>query len=180
MDGVLAVITCFGGNFEPRNWAFCSGQIMAISQNQALFSLLGTTYGGNGTTTFALPDLRGRTPVSSGQSPGGSNYALGQMSGSENVTLNINNLPAHSHNGNVTLSQNADSSDGSVNRAANTFPASYAGAYSAAATPGVTMATPGYAATIGNAGNGQPIAIRAPYLGVNYIICLNGIYPTRN
>src|SRR3977135_1047673 len=97
MDAYIALILLFGGNFEPRNWAFCNGQIMSISQNTALFSLLGTTYGGNGQTTFALPDLRGRVPVGQGQGPGLSNYSLGQVAGAENLFLSIAQLPSHTH-----------------------------------------------------------------------------------
>src|SRR5215212_4882735 len=88
----------FGGNFAPRGWALCNGQILPIAQNTALFSLLGTTYGGNGQTTFALPDLRSRVPIQFGQGPGLSNYDLGQVSGTENTTLTINQMPAHQHN----------------------------------------------------------------------------------
>lgn len=178
MQGVIGVVTCFAGDFAPRNWAFCNGQLLAIAQNQALFSILGTTYGGNGTTNFALPNLQSRTAVSSGAGPGLGNYTLGQMSGAESVTLSVTNLPAHVHNGPVSLQMDADSSEGSMSRAVNTYPAAYAGAYSA--TPGASMATPPYTVTIGNAGNSQPIPIRAPYLGINYIICLTGIFPSRN
>jgi microcystin-dependent protein len=99
MEGVLAVVTCFAADFAPKNWALCSGQILQISTNQALFSLLGTTYGGNGIQTFGLPDLRGRTPVSAGQGPGLSNYNLGQVTGAESVTLTTPNLPSHIHTG---------------------------------------------------------------------------------
>src|SRR5215207_9632471 len=93
----IGEIRMFGGNFAPRGWAFCEGQLLSIAQNTALFSILGTTYGGNGTTTFALPDLRGRVPIQPGQGPGLSPYTLGQMSGQENVTLLITNIPAHTH-----------------------------------------------------------------------------------
>src|SRR4051812_113885 len=94
----LGEIRMVGFNFAPRGWALCNGQILSIAQNTALFSILGTTYGGNGQTTFALPDLRGRVPVSAGQGPGLSSYDLGQVTGSENVTLTVQQLPAHSHN----------------------------------------------------------------------------------
>src|SRR3954468_23228168 len=93
----LGEIRMFGGNFAPRGWAFCNGQILSIAQNTALFSLLGTTYGGNGQTTFGLPDLRGRVAVSAGQGPGLSNYSLGELAGSESVTLTSANMPAHNH-----------------------------------------------------------------------------------
>src|SRR6185436_412469 len=94
----IGMIVMFAATFAPRNWAFCDGQLLSIAQNTALFSILGTTYGGNGQTTFALPDLRSRVPVSTGQGPGLSNYSLGQVGGTETVTLNINQLPAHVHN----------------------------------------------------------------------------------
>src|SRR5438105_10342167 len=93
----LGQIMLFGGNFAPRGWAFCNGQIMSIAQNTALFSLLGTTYGGDGITTFALPDLRGRAPVGQGQGPGLSNITLGEASGTESITLTIANMPGHNH-----------------------------------------------------------------------------------
>jgi len=93
----IGEISMFGGNFAPRNWAFCDGQLLAISQNTALFSLLGTIYGGDGRTTFALPDLRGRVPIHSGNGPGLSNYRVGQKGGTETVTLNVTQIPSHNH-----------------------------------------------------------------------------------
>jgi microcystin-dependent protein len=93
----IGQIMLFGGNFAPVGWALCNGQLMSIAQNTALFPILGTTYGGNGTTTFALPDLRGRAAVGFGQGPGLSNYDLGQSTGSEMVTLTVAQIPAHSH-----------------------------------------------------------------------------------
>src|SRR6185503_17212020 len=102
----LGMIIIVPYNFAPRGWAFCNGQILPIAQNTALFSLLGTTFGGNGQTTFALPDLRGRVPNSSGQGPGLSSYDLGQVGGVESETLTINQLPAHNHQ--VACLQNGD------------------------------------------------------------------------
>src|SRR5437879_6406836 len=93
----LGMIIIVPFNFAPRGWAFCAGQIMPIAQNTALFSLLGTAYGGNGETTFALPDLRSRLPIGAGQGPGLSPYALGQVSGTESVTLNVTQMPQHTH-----------------------------------------------------------------------------------
>ena len=93
----LGSIVMFAGNFEPRGWAFCAGQILSISQNSALFAILGTTFGGNGIQTFALPDLRGRGPVGTGQGPGLSDIVLGEMAGTENVTLTAANMPSHNH-----------------------------------------------------------------------------------
>ena len=105
MEGTIAEIRMFAGNFPPKNWAFCQSQILAISQNTALFSLLGTNYGGNGTTTFGLPDFRGRMPVGQGQGPGLSQYVLGELAGSETNTIANANFPAHSHpfSGSVTM-----------------------------------------------------------------------------
>ncbi|MGC4087610.1 MAG: tail fiber protein [Polyangiaceae bacterium] len=97
MEPFIGMIIVFAGNFAPRGWALCNGQLLPIAQNTALFSILGTTYGGDGRTTFALPDLRGRVPVHPGQGPGLSNYSLGQVSGTETVTLTTQNLPAHTH-----------------------------------------------------------------------------------
>src|SRR4030095_16919913 len=97
MDAFIGMIVMFGGNFAPRGWATCDGQLLSIAQNTALFSILGTTYGGNGQTTFRLPDLRGRVPIPPGTGPGLSSYVLGQMSGTENVTLNITQIPSHAH-----------------------------------------------------------------------------------
>jgi microcystin-dependent protein len=159
-------------NFAPRGWAFCNGQILPIAQNTALFSLLGTTYGGNGQTTFALPDLRGRVPISSGQGPGLSDYDLGQVGGSETDTLTANQLPMHNHLVNV----NADSGDSA--RVANTFLAN-----ASSDTPYVaTMGNPATMAPqmISNAGGSQPFGILQPYLTLNYCIALEGIFPSRS
>src|SRR3954470_22596670 len=97
MDPFIGQIILFAGNFAPKGWAFCSGQLLSIAQNSALFSLLGTTYGGNGQTTFALPDLRSRVPIHAGQGPGLTNYVQGEQTGVENVTLTTPQLPAHTH-----------------------------------------------------------------------------------
>lgn len=172
MDEFIGTIKAFGFNFAPRGWALCQGQLLPIAQNTALFSLLGTTYGGNGTTTFALPDLRGRMPIGQGQGPGLSNYVMGQMGGTENTSLIANNLPAHSH----TL--NAYSEAGDVASPANALLATSGTLdpeYRASGT-GVTMA----AGAIGVTGGGQPFNNVQPYLVVNYSICVNGIFPSRN
>lgn len=174
----MAVVTCFAADFAPKYWALCNGQIMQIATNQALFSLLGTTYGGNGVQTFGLPNLQGRTPVSPGQGPGLSNYNLGQVSGAEGVTLNVSNLPPHNHSGPVALQLQADSNPGSSTSVEFAYPAGLNGAY--ANTPNATMLAPTYAATIGNAGNNQPLSILSPYLAINYVICIYGIFPSRN
>lgn len=180
MEGTMAVVTCFAGNFAPRNWAYCSGQIMSISTNQALFSLLGTTYGGNGQTTFGLPDLRGRAPVSAGQGLGLPPFSLGQLTGTETVTLNASNLPPHVHTGPSVFKLSVDSTDGTVAEPDYNYPAGLAGAYNT--TQNGTMLEPTYPNTsvINPNGGSQPMPIRSPYLGMNYIICLFGIFPSRN
>jgi microcystin-dependent protein len=180
MEGVMAVVTCFAADFAPKNWAYCNGQILPIAQNQALFSLLGTTYGGNGVTTFALPDLRGRTALSTGQASGGSNYTLGQLGGTENVTLLAQNLPAHVHNGTIQLSIQADSNGGTETDAAANYPAGITNAYMNNPPATVNFATPTYQTTIQVAGGNQPVPVRVPYLVLNYVICMYGLFPSRN
>lgn len=180
MNGTLAVVTCFAANFAPRGWAYCNGQILAISTNQALFSLLGTTFGGNGQTTFALPDLRNRVPIGTGTGPGLGNYTLGQAAGSSTVTLTINNLPAHNHTGNVNVSIQCDAAAGTEANPDGMYPAGTAQAYGTTATPGIAMAAPAYTVAIQPAGGSQPMPTMPPYLGMNYIICLQGVFPSRN
>ena len=172
VETFLGEIRMFAGNFAPTGWAFCQGQLLPIAQNQALFSLLGTTYGGNGTTTFALPDLRGRVPVGFGQGPGLSNRVIGEQFGSELVTLNINQMPSHNH------TVNAVTTEGNQNLPTNSLPANtktldkeYSNA-NANTTMKATMVNP--------TGGSQPFGVSQPSLGVNFIIALQGIYPSRN
>lgn len=186
MEPFIGMIVMFGGNFAPRGWAKCDGTLLSISQYQALFSILGTTYGGDGRTTFGLPGLRSRVPMHYGQGPGLSNRPLGQKSGIENVTLNTNEIPSHSH---------AVSAKGNLNVAredANTTEP--AGAALANVSPDTTMAynnstAPDAAAkdgsvsvdvTIGNTGGNLGHTNMQPYLAVNFIIALQGTYPSRN
>ncbi|WP_428742990.1 phage tail protein [Tenacibaculum sp.] len=196
MDPFIGEIVMFGGNFAPRGWAFCDGQLLPISQNTALFSILGTTYGGDGRTTFALPDLRGRAPIGPRQGPGLSDYRLGQRSGQETVTLNVTQIPSHNH-----ATQNNPSTDQhillSTNDAVNETPA-----------PGDVPAVGNYmngltSQKVKNFGpatnvvNGQTISANAglnilntggnlahnnmqPFVAINYIIALVGIFPSRN
>jgi microcystin-dependent protein len=160
----------FGGNFAPRGWALCQGQILSIAQNTALFSLLGTTYGGNGQTTFALPDLRGRAPVGQGQGPGLSSYDLGEVTGTESTTLQINNMPQHTHQLFAT-SQDANSGKPSGKFLAVTSASTYN------ATGDGTAMSPQAVAPVG--GN-IPFSNIQPVLCVNFIIALEGIFPSRN
>jgi microcystin-dependent protein len=176
MDGYIAQIILFAGNFAPRNWAFCQGQILAIAQNTALFSLLGTTYGGNGQTTFALPDLRGRVPVGTGQGPGLPAINLGEVSGEATHTLIVTEMPAHNHpvraKADVANTANPTGNSLSVGQGPNS---STINLYSNAA-PDVSL----NAASEGIIGGSQPHNNMQPYLGMNYIICLFGIFPSRN
>jgi microcystin-dependent protein len=172
-EAYIGSIVLFAGNFAPRGWAFCQGQLLSISTNTALFSILGTTYGGNGQTTFALPDLRGRVPMGQGQGPGLTNVTLGEQGGSESVTLMPSQMPMHSHA--VACDTTATGS------------ADPAGAYPG--NPGSLSGTELYGSTangtmapnmISPAGGSQPFSVQQPYLGLNYIICLEGIFPSRN
>jgi len=177
-DTFMATVYIFAGNFAPRCYQLCAGQILSIAQNTALFSLLGTTYGGNGQTTFGLPDLRGRLPIGAGQGPGLQNVDLGEVAGSANVSLTSNNLPAHNHT--VTLTVNAAADD----RAGASSPA---GAYldngTTIFTPtkdGTTMAADMVTGVVGPTGGSQPFGVQNPYLGLNYIIATEGLFPSRN
>ena len=180
MEGYIAVVTMVAYDFAPRNWAYCNGQILPIAQNQALFSLLGTTYGGNGVTTFALPNLQSRVPVGVGQGPGMSNYVLGQQSGTENETMDINEMPVHTHNGPVNLALGASTAGGvSTNSEGKFIGSGMANSFST--TSNADFIAPTYSGiTLSNAGSSQPYSLLSPYLAVNYVICLYGIFPSRN
>lgn len=171
----IAQITLFAGNFAPRNWAFCDGQIMSIAQNTALFSLLGTTYGGNGQTTFGLPDLRSRVAIHAGSGPGLSSYALGQMGGTPTNTMISTNLPAHNHTLNASNLAGDQAGPGG-NSLASEASGSTA-VYAPGNTPTNALLNP---MSIGLAGGNQPINNMQPYLGMYYIIALYGIFPSRS
>jgi microcystin-dependent protein len=178
----ISQIEAFAFNFPPKGWAFCNGQILSIQQNQALFSLLGTTYGGNGTTNFALPNLQGRVPVHFGQSVQGQNFQLGQVGGQEAHTLTLTEMPAHTHLVNV------DSTAGAANKPTTS---TVLGKSSGASSTGQPLAINAYnssgtssnsfdARTISNVGGNQPHDNRQPYLTLSYCIALVGIFPSRN
>ncbi|MBE2201574.1 MAG: phage tail protein [Anaerolinea sp.] len=169
----IGQIIMFGGNFAIRGYATCDGQLLPIAQNTALFSILGTTYGGNGQTTFALPDLRGRAPIHMGQGPGLSNYTLGQVGGSETVTLIQSQMPAHNHTLNVH-SGTADSQS-PVNNLLSGEAAGATFVYSSE-SPDAT-ANPN---SIAPAGGSQPHNNQSPYLTLNFQIALVGVFPSRN
>lgn len=161
----IGQVMLFAGNFAPRGWAFCQGQILAINQYSALFSVLGNTYGGDGRTTFALPNLSGRVPVGQGQGPGLNPVQIGQTFGEQNTTLGVANIPAHSHEMTFSLPD----PEPAVPPTEATSPAGY----TPSATPG-----PKTAQTTA-VGGGQPFSNQPPSLGMNYIIALEGIYPSR-
>jgi microcystin-dependent protein len=175
----IGQISMFGGNFAPVNWAFCNGQLVDIANNNALYSLLGTTYGGDGVTTFALPDLRCRLPVHQGQGQGLSNYVLGQRSGSENVTLLTAQMPSHNHTFYAT-SASATSATPTNNLAAVPYTGISPSFYtipSSGQAPNVKNLNPN---AIGMAGGNQPHPNMMPTLCISFIIALYGIYPSQN
>jgi microcystin-dependent protein len=172
----------FPYNFAPRGWAFCDGQILAISQNTALFSILGTTYGGNGQTTFALPDLRSRSPIHTGQGPGLSPYVLGEQAGEDTVTLLTTEIPSHNH---TMTTRNDPTTDANYVAApvAGYFVSRYLYHVNSSAlawTKATTGPTALHANTVSAAGSGTPHANRQPYLTINWCIATQGIFPPRN
>lgn len=170
-DPFIGEIRMAGFNFAPNGWARCEGQLLSIAQNTALFSLLGTQFGGNGQTTFALPDLRGRVPIQRGQGPGLSSYSIGEVVGSEQVTLTAAQIPGHSH-GLVAARDGARSDQPSGNLLAS----GEADVFSRDTGNPVAMAATAVAPT----GGSQPHQNMQPYLCVNFIIALFGIFPPRN
>jgi microcystin-dependent protein len=163
----IGEIRMFGGNFEPQGWAFCNGQLLPISENQALFALIGTTYGGDGQTTFALPNLQGRFPIHQG-----SGSVIGQQSGSETVTLTANQIPAHTHAAQCSTQGAAASPNGAV---WGTDPGGNIAPYSTSAANGTMNA-----GALSPAGGNQPHDNMQPFLVVSFIISLFGIFPSQN
>jgi len=163
----------FAGNFAPRGWAYCDGQLLAISSNTALFSIIGTIYGGDGRTTFALPDLRGRLAIHPGNGPGLSSRRLGEKSGTETNTITSANLPSHNHSGSIAIPVSSDEGDKSSpigNYPAETSEDSYSSSTNANNAGGVVL---------GNTGGGQSVNNMMPYIANRYIIALQGVYPSR-
>lgn len=168
----LSEIYMAGLNFEPRGYALCNGQLLSISQNTALFSLLGTTFGGDGRTTFALPDLRGRIPVGMGQGPGLTNRMLGELGGEENVTLVTNQMPQHNH------SFHAMSEAGTTSAPSGAYLANTGALDKEYRTAGTAVAM--NTNVVGAAGGNQPHDNMPPYIVLNFYIALEGIFPSRN
>lgn len=174
----LGEIRMVGWNFAANGWALCNGQLMSVSQNSALFALLGTTYGGDGVSTFALPNLQGRVPIHQGTGPGLSPYTMGQAAGNENVTLLVNQMPQHNHMvavnnqaGSVADPTNALLAQGNSGSGRDSVAVSN---YTSAAATGTLAPT-----SISAAGGNQPHANIQPFLCVNFIIALQGIFPSR-
>ena len=199
--------SCLQGILPHRGWALCDGQLLSISANQALFSILGTTYGGDGRTTFALPDLRGRTPIHPGHGPGLSAYRLGQRGGQENVTLNVTQMPVHNHlampasgsapatitgSGTIKADSTAATNNPDGKYPATAIDENGGGVNAYGSTADINMATGGVtfsgtatinnipAPTIGNTGGSQSHTNMQPFECVNFIIALVGIFPSRN
>lgn len=174
-DPFIGEIKIVAFNFPPRNWANCDGQLMAIAQNTALFSLIGTYYGGDGISTFALPDLRGRFPMHAGYGPGLTGRTIGQGGGAESNTMTINNLPPHNHGGQVVVS----TAEGDRTNPAGAYPARPEEPVQPYAGSGDTTMAAGSVQT-DNVGSGLPVNNMPPYRVLNFVIALAGIYPSRN
>ena len=173
-EPLIGQIIVFAGNFAPSGWAMCNGQLLSISQNTALFSVLGTTYGGDGQTTFALPDFRGRVSVGAGQGAGLSFYAQGEVGGTESIGLVASQVPGHGHGlqAAATVTTATPGSTTVLGTVETTVPA-----YVPASTTGATALSP---SSISAAGSGVPHENRQPFLALNYIIALFGIFPSQN
>lgn len=187
METYLGFIFLTGLNFAPRGFAFCQGQLMAISQNSALFSLLGTNFGGDGRTTFGLPDFRGRTPIGAGNGPGLTPRILGAKGGQEQESLLVQNLPSHNHTAVGKISANGAA--GTESTPVSNYPAlgqvevsrgNTVDADNFSQTAGGFMADNGVEVTVGNTGGSQPFGIMPPFETVNFVIAIQGIFPPRN
>lgn len=186
-DPFIGEIRMFAGTFAPRGWALCQGQILAISTNQALFSILGTTYGGNGTTNFALPNLQGRSPVGTGSGAGLTLITLGEIAGTENVSLTTGQLPSHAPGVAVNVAVPAVTASTNVASAPSVTAilgpvtgGGRAGTLYSTDASDVTLKPFPASVTVTPVGNNLPVPIRNPYLGMSFIIALEGIFPSRN
>lgn len=185
----IGEIILVGFNFAPQGWAFCNGQLLAISENEPLFQLIGTTYGGDGVSTFAVPDLRGRVPVGTGQGPVTTSYTIGDQTGSETVTVTPAQLPQHTHTidtSALTVTAKCRNAPGNQQTPVGNVPAieaagvtmTYSNASPDANMNGAAVAMGG-AITAANTGGSQPHDNRQPYLVMNYCICTSGIFPAQ-
>jgi microcystin-dependent protein len=183
MDEYMGMIKIFAGNFAPQGWYMCNGQLLSIAQNSALFSLLGTIYGGDGITTFALPNLQSRTPIGMGQGPGLSYRSQGEASGTENNTILTPNMPPHNHPAMLSVNSTDAAQSAATTGASLATPGTLTGR-TFTGTLGYNTATPNVilnaaSVTTGISGQGIPVNNMQPYIAMNYIICWSGIYPSR-
>jgi microcystin-dependent protein len=187
MDEFIGTLKLFGFNFAPRGWMTCQGQLLSIAQQTALFSLFGTTYGGDGVTNFQLPDLRGRLAVGQGQLIGGGVYTIGEVGGTESVTLTSGQMPAHTHTATAatTAILSAESTQATAQNPNNKCLASGTNIYAdedpaqnRQMAPSCITATT--TVTVANAGGSQPVGILQPFLVANYCVCIEGVFPPRN
>lgn len=178
----IGEVKLLGFNFPPLGYMTCQGQILSIAAYTALFSLIGTTYGGNGQTTFALPDLQGRMPLGQGQGPGLPSYTMGEASGNTNMSLKTDNLPQHIHTlVNMHVQVKASSANAGEQSADGTFPATTTGnTYADTATPNIFTGGTQVSGTTDAAGSGMPFSILNPFLCMNFSIAVEGIFPSRN
>jgi microcystin-dependent protein len=178
----IGEIRLFAGNFAPAGWTFCDGRILPISENDALFAIIGTTYGGDGQETFAVPDLRGRVPIGQGQGPGLTNRTLGEMGGQETITLTTANMPSHTHTGRIVVNNSNATTSVPTTSSSIATSGSFSGrsflpnlSYNSD-VPDLILQT----VTTSSVGNSTPVSISRPRLGLNYIISLYGIFPSQN
>jgi microcystin-dependent protein len=183
-DYYLGEIIMFAGNYAPDNWAQCNGQMLSISANTALYALIGTQYGGDGVSTFALPNLQVRVPIGQGQGPALTNRVVGQQLGSSQATLATVNMPAHSHSINVSGANGTSPSPAGsmigLAQAPGLTPAQYFLQFMSPTASGATPPVALAANTIAPAGSSAPFSIMAPWVGITYLICTAGIFPTRS
>lgn len=178
MDGTVGEIRLFAATFAPKNWSYCNGSLIAIRSNTALFSILGTVYGGDGTTTFGLPNLAGRVALGVGQGPGLSYYTAGEMSGANSVNLTIAEIPPHTHASSGTVLVPAYSDEGDTNVPTGNVLSAKSTMFSTGDGDTALKPVP-FIVTTGVVGNGQPLSLNQPSLGMNYIICMFGTFPQR-
>lgn len=179
-DVILAEIRLFAGNYAPLGWALCQGQLLPISQYSALFSLIGTYYGGDGRVTFALPDFRSRIPVGLGAGPGLAPYGMGQQGGTQTINLQNEHLPQHTHAITGTVTMMATAAAGDTNTPSNAYPATLADTelYSTTSDNSL-LGNMQYNLAVASTGNSTPVSIIQPVLTLTYIIALSGVFPSR-
>ncbi|RYZ48709.1 MAG: phage tail protein [Sphingobacteriales bacterium] len=180
MTGYIGVITTFAGNYAPTSWAFCNGQVLPIASNQALFAILSKNYGGDGTTTFALPDLRGRSAIQSGTGVNLSAFTLGQKGGAAAATMVAANVPPHLHAGAAPTSFEVGTSPDTDAPGADTFIGPVPNGFNTNYTQGALMAAPTFSNVVMQPTAGAAIPVMSPYLALNFIICISGYFPTRD